>query len=60
MSIMMFLEFFIWGAWYVVMGTYLFRIGFDGLNIGAAFSTVNWGAILSPFIIGVVADRFIS
>ena len=60
LSIMMFLEFFIWGAWYVVMGTYLFRIGFDGLNIGAAFSTVNWGAILSPFIIGVVADRFFS
>ncbi len=60
LSIMMFLEFFIWGAWYVVMGTYLFKIGFDGLNIGAAFSTVNWGAILSPFIIGVVADRFFS
>jgi len=58
LSIMMFLQFFIWGAWYVVMGTYLFKIGFGGLNVGAAFSTVNWGAILSPFIIGVVADRF--
>lgn len=60
LSIMMFLQFFIWGAWYVVMGTYLFKIGFDGLNIGAAFSTVNWGAILSPFFIGVIADRFFS
>ncbi len=58
LSIMMFLQFFIWGAWYVVMGTYLFKIGFNGLNIGAAFSTVNWGAILSPFFIGVIADRF--
>ncbi|MCB9277073.1 MAG: nucleoside permease [Lewinellaceae bacterium] len=58
LSIMMFLQFFIWGAWYVVMGTYLFKIGFDGLNVGAAFSTVNWGAILSPFVIGIIADRF--
>ncbi len=60
LSTMMFLEFFIWGAWYVIMGTYLFSIGFDGLNVGAAFSTVNWGAILSPFVIGIIADRFFS
>ncbi len=55
---MMFLQFFVWGTWYVTMGTYLSKIGFDGLDIGAAYSTVNWGAILSPFIIGMIADRF--
>lgn len=58
LAAMMFLQFFVWGTWYVTMGTYLFEIGFSGLNVGAAFSTVNWGAILSPFIIGLIADKF--
>lgn len=60
LSTMMFLQFFIWGVWYVTMGTYLGKIGFDGLNVGAAYSTVNWGAIISPFFIGMIADRFFS
>ena len=60
LSIMMFVQFFIWGTWYATMGTYLFKIGFSGLQVGAAFSTVNWGAILSPFFIGMIADRFFS
>lgn len=60
LSTMMFLQFFIWGCWYATMGTYLFKVGFSGLQVGASFSTVNWGAILSPFIIGMVADRFFS
>lgn len=58
LSILMFLEFFIWGAWYVTMGTYLSKIGFDGLDIGNAYSTVNWGAIISPLLIGMIADRY--
>ncbi len=60
LSTMMFFQFFIWGCWYATMGTYLFKIGFSGLQVGASFSTVNWGAILSPFIIGMIADRFFS
>ena len=60
LMIMMFLEFFVWGCWYATMGTYLSKIGFSGLEVGAAFSTVSWGAILSPFIIGMIADRFFS
>jgi nucleoside transporter len=60
LSTMMFLQFFIWGVWYVTMGTYLLKIGFDGLDVGAAYSTINWGAILSPFFIGVIADRYFS
>lgn len=60
LSAMMFFQFFIWGCWYVTMGTYLFKIGFSGANIGAAYSTVNWGAIISPFFIGMIADRFFS
>lgn len=56
--LMMFLQFFVWGAWYVTMSTYLLAIGFDGLSVGAAYSTVNWGAIVAPFIVGMIADRF--
>ena len=58
LSVMMFFQFFVWGAWYVTMSTYLLSIGFDGINVGAAYSTVNWGAIVAPFIVGMIADRF--
>jgi nucleoside transporter len=60
LSAMMFLQFFVWGVWYVTMGSYLIKIGFDGLDVGAAYSTINWGAIISPFFIGMIADRFFS
>ena len=60
LSTMMFLQFFVWGTWYVTMGTYLLKIGFTGLDVGAAYSTINWGAIVSPFIIGLIADRYFS
>ena len=55
---MMFFEFFLWGCWYATAATYLTRIGFSGLEVGAVYSTVSWGAIISPFFIGMIADRF--
>ncbi len=56
---MMFLEFFIWGSWYVTMGTYLgSNMTASGTQISAAFSTQSFGAIIAPFIIGLIADRF--
>ena len=58
LSVMMFLQFFIWGTWYVTMTTYLGSIGFKGSEIGSAYSTVNLGAILAPLIVGMIADRF--
>ncbi|WP_443938061.1 nucleoside permease [Pedobacter sp. MW01-1-1] len=59
LSTMMFLEFFIWGAWFVTMGTYLGKnLGSNDVQIGSAYSTQSLGAILAPFIIGLIADKF--
>jgi nucleoside transporter len=59
LSTMMFLEFFIWGAWFVTMGTYLGKnLLSDGVQIGSAYSTQSLGAIIAPFVIGLIADRF--
>lgn len=56
---MMFLEFFIWGAWFVTLGTYLAQeLNASGLETANVFSTQSWGAIIAPFIIGLIADRF--
>jgi nucleoside transporter len=59
LSVMMFLEFFIWGAWFVTMGTYLPKtLGASGAETALAYSTQSWGAIVAPFIIGLIADRY--
>ena len=59
LCVMMFLEFFIWGGWFVTMGTFLgSTLGADGGQIGQAYSTQSWGAIIAPFIIGLIADRY--
>ena len=60
LSVMMFMQFFIWGAWAVILGTYLNKIGFTDLQIGSAYSTAGWAAIISPFFVGMIADRFFS
>lgn len=54
----MFIQFFIWGAWFVTLGTYLARIGFSGADIGFAYLTNNIGAMVAPFLVGMIADRF--
>ncbi len=59
LSFMMFLEFFIWGSWYVTMGTFLGNnLQSSGTQVGNAFSTQSFGAIIAPFIIGLIADRY--
>lgn len=61
LSFMMFLEFFIWGGWFVTMGTFLGNnLGASGAETGMAYSTQSWGAIIAPFIIGLIADRYIN
>ncbi len=56
---MMFLQFFIWGSWFVTLGSYLnFNLSATGLQISNVFSTQSYGAIIAPFIIGLIADRY--
>jgi nucleoside transporter len=59
LSGMMFLEFFVWGAWYVTVGNYMSRIGMSDV-IYWAYAVGPIGAIISPFFLGMVADRFFS
>lgn len=55
----MFFEYFIWGAWYVTMGTYMGEnLHSTGLQIGAAFSALAIATIFSPLIVGMIADRY--
>lgn len=55
----MFLEFFIWGSWFVTMGTFLgYNLQATGAQTSAAFSTQSFGAIIAPFVIGLIADRY--
>ena len=55
----MFLQFFIWGGWFVTLGTFLAsNLEATGSQIGMAFATQSWGAIIAPLIIGLIADRF--
>ena len=61
LSLMMFLEFFIWGGWFVTLGTFLSaNLNATGEQSSSVFSTQSWGAIIAPFIIGLIADRFIN
>ncbi len=58
---MMFLEFFVWGAWFVTMGTFLSQM-FDasGAALAQAYETQSIGALIAPFIIGLIADRYVA
>src|SRR5438309_1647183 len=57
LRIMMFLQFFIWGAWYATAGNYMKSNGMTDV-IYLAYMASPIGSIVSPFILGMIADRF--
>lgn len=59
LSIFMFLQYFVWGSWYVSMGVYLLNVlHCDGADLGLAYGALAIGAMISPFFVGLVADRY--
>ncbi len=57
LSVMNFLEFAIWGAWFVVLGQYLFALRFSGKQIGSIYATMALGAVFTPLVFGAAADK---
>ena len=61
LTVLSFLEFFIWGSWLITIGAYWFQNRqWDGQDFGAIFSTMGISAIFMPAIIGIIADRWIN
>jgi nucleoside transporter len=61
LGVMMFLEFFVWGAWFVTMGSYLTAtLHFTDPESALAYATQSWGAIIAPFVIGLIADKYVN
>jgi len=59
LSAMMFLQFFLWAAWYVPIGGYMNKtLGYSGGQVGWIYATTAIGAMISPLFVGYVADRF--
>ena len=59
LATMVFFHYFVWSCWYNTMAVYLGKLNFTGTHIGLAYGTTAIGALVSPFLIGVIADRYV-
>src|SRR5580700_11918635 len=61
LGLMMFLQFYIWGGWFVTLGSYLAaNLHATGAQSALAYSTQSWGAIIAPLFVGLIADRYLN
>lgn len=60
LTILSFLQFFIWGSWLISTGGYLFSLGFKGIEIGSVYSTLGIASLIMPAVLGIVADRWMN
>jgi len=59
--LMNFLEFFVWGAWLISLGDYMFNVlHFDGKQVGSVYGTMGVASVFTPALFGIVADRWIN
>lgn len=58
--VMNFLEFFVWGSWLISLGSYLFSLGFSGLQISSIYSTMGIASLFAPALMGIIADKWIN
>ena len=55
-----FLEFFVWGSWLISLGSYLFSLGFTGLQISSIYGTMGVASLFAPALMGIVADKWVN
>lgn len=61
LTLMNFLQFFIWGSWLITIGNYWFQTKqWSGAEFGVIFSTMGIASLFMPAIIGVIADRWVN
>ena len=60
LTLLSFLQFFIWGSWLISTGGYLFSLGFKGLEIGSVYSTLGIASLFMPALLGIVADKWMN
>jgi MFS transporter, NHS family, xanthosine permease len=63
LTIMNFLQFFVWGAWLISLGGYMFTLPGDmsvrGGLVGATYGTMGWASLIMPALMGIIADKYL-
>ncbi len=61
LTVMNFMQFFVWGAWLISFGAYMSKaLGFSGLQIGSIYGTMGLASLFMPGVMGIVADRWVN